>query len=429
MLRSSFFSTLRQASFRGVQFEVDDADENGGRRLARHEYPLRDVPFAEDLGRKAGEWRIKAFIIQGRSYDYVQARDALRTALTAYGPATLIHPWLGELTVSVDRFSLHETTSKGGYCEFDIDFVEAGQRENPGSKVDTAQAVVASAKDCRQALRKSFSTLYAPLAQELDACLGALQEGVAWAMGYLELPQTLIADALDFAGSLIGTPSPLSAALSGIFGGLLGSLSAAEALALGFDLGLLAGGSGQVDEDGYYRYGPADALPSRKREVLDRLLLRTPLVDIPAATILKRQIAQVVAVEDAAASARLDFMTADDALACRKTVLTCLEAVAPIATDPVFAALSGLRLDVARDLTTRGGELPHVRRATLPATMPALVAAWRLYGTASRADEIVARNRVRHPGRVPGRTALAVVVGESSSLTNSDSGIVGRLSR
>ncbi|MGE9985722.1 DNA circularization protein [Desulfovibrio sp. SGI.169] len=409
MPRSSFFSTLRQASFRGVPFEVDDADESGGRRLARHEYPLRDLPFAEDLGRKAGEWRIRAFIVQGRSHDYVQARDALRKALTAYGPATLIHPWLGELTVAVDRFSLRETTSKGGYCEFDIDFVEAGQRENPGAKADTAQAVAASAGNCRQALRQSFAALYAPLAQELETCLSALNDGMAWAMEYLQLPEALISDALDFAGGLIGAPSGLFDALSGIFGGLLGSLGAAEALALGFDLGLLAGGSGQVDEDGYYRYGPADALPSRNREVLDKLLAVNSVTAIPPATVLKRQIAQVVVMEDAAASARLEFVTADDALACRKTVLDGLEAVAPIATDPVFAALSGLRLDVARDLTTRGGELPRVRRAILPATMPALVAAWRLHGDAARAEEIVSRNRIRHPGRVPGATALEVL--------------------
>lgn len=407
MLATSSFASLRQASFRGASFEVDDADESGGRRLARHEYPLRDVPFAEDLGRKAGEWRIRAFVIQGRARDYAEARDALRKALTAYGPATLIHPWLGELTVAVERFSLRETTSKGGYCEFDIDFVEAGQRENPAAKTDTAQDVALGAQKCREALRESFTALYQPLSQELSACLDALNRGAAEVMEYLQLPGELIADALDFAGGLIGQPSGLFGALSGIFGGLLGSLSAAEALALGFDLGLLSGGS--VDEDGYWHYGPTNALPARKREVLGALLAGGGVTIIPAATALKRHLAQVAVMEDAAASAGLDFVTADDALAVRETVLDGLEAVAPVVADPVFAAFSGLRLSVARDLTTRGGELPRVRQAELPASMPALVAAWRLHGDAARADEIVARNRIRHPGRVPGGTLLEVL--------------------
>ena len=407
MLVTSFFARLRQASFRGAAFEVDDADESGGRRLARHEYPLRDLPFAEDLGRKAGEWRIRAFIVQGRTRDYAEARDALRKALTAYGPATLIHPWLGELTVAVERFSLRETTSKGGYCEFDIDFVEAGQRENPAAKMDTVQNVGSAAQKCREALRESFTALYKPLSQELSACLDALNRGAAEVMEYLQLPGELIAEGLDFAGGLIGQPSGLAGAIFGIFGGLLGSLSAAEALALGFDFALLAGGS--VDEDGYFHYGPANALPARRREVLDRLLAGGGVTIIPAATALRRHLAQVVVMEDAAGSAGLDFVTADDALVVRKTVLDGLEAVAPVVDDPVFAALSGLRLSVARDLTTRGGELPRVRQAQLPASMPALVAAWRLLGDAARADEIVARNRIRHPGRVPGGTVLEVL--------------------
>ena len=47
--------------------------------------------------------------------------------------------------------------------------------------------------------------------------------------------------------------------------------------------------------------------------------------------------------------------------------------------------------------------------ATARNGMPALVAAYNLYGTATRADEIVSRNHVRHPGRVPGQTQLEVL--------------------
>ena len=74
MFTRIFFSSLRQASFRGAQFEVDDVDASGGRRLVKHEYPLRDVPYAEDMGRKAREYSVKAFIVQGRSYSYFDAR-------------------------------------------------------------------------------------------------------------------------------------------------------------------------------------------------------------------------------------------------------------------------------------------------------------------------------------------------------------------
>jgi prophage DNA circulation protein len=51
-------------------------------------------------------------------------------------------------------------------------------------------------------------------------------------------------------------------------------------------------------------------------------------------------------------------------------------------------------------------------------TQPALVLAQRLYGdpasVEARAAEIVARNKVRHPGFVPGGVALQVLSAEAS---------------
>jgi prophage DNA circulation protein len=44
-----------------------------------------------------------------------------------------------------------------------------------------------------------------------------------------------------------------------------------------------------------------------------------------------------------------------------------------------------------------------------PATEPSLVLAWRWYGDANRAAELVARNALRHPGFVPARAPLQVV--------------------
>lgn len=414
-MQKSFFSSLRQASFRGVKFEVEEAGESSGRRLARHEYPLRDTPFAEDLGRKAKDWKIKAFIIQGRNYNYQEARDALRKALTDYGPATLIHPWLGELNVAVERFSLHETTSRGGYCEFDIDFVEAGQRENPSSVADTAQAVSSSAKNLRKALRAAFVKAFAPLTQELNACITALQQGAALVMEYLALPQALVSEGLGYVSSLVASPLGLFGAMNGMIGGLCGSMSALEALALGFDLGLLGLGASEDDKLDVFSSQAllipgAIQSPARNLAILDKLL-QASLVDIPPALALRRYMAQVLVMEDAAASANISFDVADDALATHKVLLNGLDAVAPYVSDPVFYALSDLRLNVARDLSTRAALLPRLRMAQVPATMPALVAAWRLHGDASRAGEIVARNRIRHPGRVPGATNLVVLNG------------------
>ena len=48
---TSWREDLRPASFRGVPFLVDESHVVIGRRVVLHEYPLRDKPYAEDLGK------------------------------------------------------------------------------------------------------------------------------------------------------------------------------------------------------------------------------------------------------------------------------------------------------------------------------------------------------------------------------------------
>ena len=86
---------LRPASFRGVPFVVDVAAGEGGRRIVTHEFPLRDQPYTEDLGRAAQRHRIRAFVIGD---DYQDKRDALLAACQDKNTAgTLVHPFLGDL--------------------------------------------------------------------------------------------------------------------------------------------------------------------------------------------------------------------------------------------------------------------------------------------------------------------------------------------
>lgn len=96
-MAGSFWPGLRPASFRGVPFDAfEEHSEAGGRRLVRHEFPLRDTPYAEDMGRKAGQWQVEAFVLRNRWADYEAARNRLRDALNEAGPGTLIHHSAGK---------------------------------------------------------------------------------------------------------------------------------------------------------------------------------------------------------------------------------------------------------------------------------------------------------------------------------------------
>lgn len=395
MRARSFFNNLREASFRGARFEVDDVEASGGRRVVLHEYPLRDTPYSEDLGRRAREFSVRGYIIQGRTYDYASARADVLKALEAYGPGELVHPWHGEVNVVVDDYRLRESMERGGLLELDIRFREAGQLANPTASADTAKGVASAASSVRQALKNSFLSAFAPALDEIDKAVTALNDAASLAMEYLGLPQSLIAEGLAYVQSLIATPAAFFDALVGLFGGLLGNENGTES-------GEKALAAPVTDASFSIASGEGTA-------PLESILGGSAVITTEAGRVIRDTVAQVVVIEAAASTAHAEYATADDALADRDAVVEGLDTIEPAADDAVFLGLAELRRAVVTDLTTRGAELPRVRAVTLPGTVPALVAAYRIHADAGRADEIVSRNRIRHPGRVPGGTPLEVL--------------------
>lgn len=140
----SWMDNLQQASFRGVPFKVMDSNVDVGRRNVLHQYPFKDVPYVEDMGADADEFSINAYIIQNlnNNFDYFSERDTLIGAIKEAGPGTLIHPFLGELTVAVlGKARISETFSEGGIARFSITFVQAGENKFPQSPQDNVGAV------------------------------------------------------------------------------------------------------------------------------------------------------------------------------------------------------------------------------------------------------------------------------------------------
>jgi len=381
------WDTLRPASFRGVPFEVESHDETGGRRLARHDYPLRDLPYAEDMGRKAGEWRVEAFLVRRKGVDVADARDRLRDALRKPGPGTLVHPYLGELTVCVDDYRLRESTREGGYCSFSISFVESGINENPTRTIDTAWAVHDAADDAQTAADESFLDQFAPWADELKDASTALSRGLYGVADYMGQPVGWAGTVHSALEGLLATPEAFTGRLSGLLrsAASLGSLSTSRSTRRSTSVGALAG-------------------------VLPRSGQPLTVTEQRATAPVLKLVGTTAAIESARATADVEYATADDALDARDDVVDAIDTITLSGvSDPVYAGLSDLRAAVTTDLTTRGAQLPHLARVTLPQTMPALVAAYRVHGDANRDAEIVTRNAIRHPGKVPGGVPLEVL--------------------
>lgn len=128
------------ASFRSIVFHVDAGNRASGRRTALHEYPKRNDPYAEDMGRQARRFSFTAYLIYrpvARIYDYVTNRKALYEALEQDDAGMLIHPVFapGGMMVMCEHFSMSETRERGGYTSYDIQFVEAGNSVSTGSGI------------------------------------------------------------------------------------------------------------------------------------------------------------------------------------------------------------------------------------------------------------------------------------------------------
>lgn len=96
---------LQPGSFRGIPFLIDTASTQAGRRIALHQYPLRNTPYAEDLGRQARGFRVQCLVV---GPDYMHGRDALIDACETAGPGTLIHPYYGQKRVVAQRVEVRE---------------------------------------------------------------------------------------------------------------------------------------------------------------------------------------------------------------------------------------------------------------------------------------------------------------------------------
>lgn len=158
---------LRPASFRKAFFHVEAGSREGGRRIVLHEFPKRNTPYAEDMGRKAVHFTVRGYCIAypfdtGRALyqrDYRIPRDMLLYALEQEGPGILQLPLLPAMQVVVLQYRLTEEQKTGGYCVFDISFAEAGQVIKPED--DTRYKVIegANALIGRIALKMDGKTL------------------------------------------------------------------------------------------------------------------------------------------------------------------------------------------------------------------------------------------------------------------------------
>lgn len=443
---------LQPASFRGVPFEVEAAGVEVGRRVQVHEYPQRDTPWTEDLGRATRGFTVDAFVV---GEDYIEHAKALMDAAEEEGPGTLVHPWLGTLQVSLKDLLRVRFDASLGHAVIGFSFVEAGELEFPAAADSTpSQSQLAADALCTSAI-EDFAA---------DFDIGGLPSFVGDMAGFN------LASAIGFASTLGGNFSVLNGLGSlpglGSLGGLggLGNLGGLAGSFLGGSFTPLAGWASQLggyvdaarslissplllgqsmmdwlDMSGIVAslsigsasngptYATASA-PTTGRSADPMAAMATGIVRLagtggaggvfpapmpsPTATPARQQLVTNTAAINALVrrgllaqavgiSSHVDAAVQADAHTVRDALCSALDAESLLAGDVSYEALQTARRAVWTDLTVRSSDGARVVDLATNQVQPTLLLAYDLYEDAARESEIAARNGVVHPGFVP----------------------------
>lgn len=393
---------LRKATFRGVPFFVDGVETEGGRRIVTHKYPNRDSAYSEDLGLDADEFSVRAYLVGD---DYIDARDALIRELKRPGVGTLVLPSQGSLKVVFKRFRQSYDSQQGGIEYLDLTFVESGDNRYPAQSVDTRSSV-SNAAD--KAIR-TMATIF-----QVGFQTNALPEFVATSAN--QNAQKL-ADDLTLAAGLKSRDAEKAAVFSDAlseFGSNISSLVRDGVSYTEQVQNLL----GQLQE--LYPQ-PADSYQAYQ----SLLTYGNMFVPVPETTSTRRQQAlnqklQVALVKRLAlagmakSAADVEFESYNDAVMLRDELADAIDdellEIGRTDDDQAYLDFNGLRAEMSRDVTTRAANLERIRNVTNLRALPSLVMSYDLYETADRADEIVARNKIRHPGFLPAGQPLQILV-------------------
>lgn len=393
---------LRKASFRGVAFEVTSSDFKVGRRTQTFEYPQRDTPFTEDLGRSKRTITMTAYVIGA---DYITRMKRLIAACEKAGSGRLIHPWLGTMeVVAVDLTSPRFDSNR--IATVTLNFVESGKLEFPNSIVDAGGRCLKAAGALVNASFDDFVGNF-DISGVQDFVKKAVGENFAGILsddsmtriyGAFDLADDLADLANDAITLISGAPSSIAQRIQDFLGiqGMVSTVRAWSDVANRFSL--------LTKEKSLHSAAP-DAVASRTTSArienanaaLQTLVRQTALANAIVA-------ASEVGGENDRQDASSPAQTApyDDLIAIRDNILEALDSeMFNTGNDAVYEALNEAHAAVYEAITQRAENQARLVTFTPSAVTPALVLAYDYYGDAEREAEIVGRNKIRHSGFVP----------------------------
>ncbi|MCF5712250.1 DNA circularization N-terminal domain-containing protein [Pseudomonas tremae] len=475
---STWRDSLLPASFRGVGFFIEKAVVPVGRKGQLHEFPQRDEPYFESLGKQSQIHTLTAFIV-GR--DCFEQRDRLLQALEQEEAGELVHPWLGRLQVQVGECSVMHNLNEGGLVRLDLKFYPANPLKFPVSTLNTRRQLLGASESLLdsalrryrmvmatvdavrinvQALRSALSGVFATIQRQFAPFMTIYSDVTALVHSLVNAPLTIstlfstffasfdgdsrrsrrangtssIGGASTGTGSGSSIGSSVGSSAGGASGGSAGSSSGGGSMngSSGTAIGQTArsamnGGASSV-ETVQYRSVISEATQQAEAVSAINLVNQGSGLDTGATAqatanlvqdALLVKVARIVASMPVATAVapltvvpsldqqvtqplqRVDVPVADDVIELRDTLSSAIWDASLKADPEHYLALNTLRQALVRHLNAVAASGVRLVDMKVSEPLPALVLVYRRFGDASRALELVQRNRLAHPGFVP----------------------------
>jgi prophage DNA circulation protein len=437
------FEERLTASFRGVEFLLEEADGESGRRAIPHAYPKKEIGYTEDNGKVLTQERITGRLVGDNYLD--QLSDILE-ALNKPGPGELVHPWFGIRKVQIGKVSHKLVNRIDGTATISFEVFEMGENLFPNAKRDTANQVQTESTAAQVAANAEFEKEYDVTALDgvgdmVDQFLDDLDE---FTRGLPSLPAELrewtdrLMRAKDSIGALLAYPGDLARETMGLLEDVksvvkdpIRALDVYQNVqgrweGMRAELAVTGGLSRNiVSEDGQASSVSNVANPTKQQAILNnaqafkRLTLNSAVVSkasaVGDANINQSLIDSVESIESLSGAERDAILTGQQLKSIGYGIAAELAELSANAVElgssSVWRQFRVLRQAVLADTRARAELLPQLSIYQPKSTVPVALVAWQQTGDTELRNSIVRRNGIANPAFILPSDLVEVING------------------
>jgi prophage DNA circulation protein len=401
---------IQPGSFKNVNFNTRSTNTTFGRNLISYSYLLTEDVVTQDLGRKSEQYNLEIFFIGA---NYMQDRDNFLNAVNNAEPGILVHPYSGQKNVYIQNYSLSESAEDGGIAFLNVTFVEAGKNKFPQITEDSNFNLINSAENLESVAFDNFvlNTIVNGVPEYTRQVIGLVSQPIfSNLLRQINLGSFVGAVTQEILGSR--TYQIAYATLKANLDTLINPSSSFLADTRNF-AGFIIDTFNLINETG----------PNGKSA--NKVLKETQNVSYP--TVSEYTSVNKAQNGNAKATARL-IETAGFANKAKSVTNMTFESrqeanqikndlVAEANTlinssseDSEFNALKNLKANIVRSLPPSNIDLPELKTFYTKGITSSLVFAYKIYGNIDLESDIVARNKIRHPGFIDPNKKIEAII-------------------